>query len=482
MPSPREVRRAAARLIRASRRLRRARALSAADYAYALDVVRRETVDRIAASTPIGTLTGAAEDSAAMAALADAFATVLDVAGADIVDLARVPGIDLSEARRLRAAARDTRDALASSAAPRFTPDAPTAAQTVLIRSIRRRVLVDRALGERRETVRTVAKEARRLLSAARNSGPVSRFVAGPRGAARGDAALARLTELIGPHIDDDLAGETLRRLRAARLVPVGADEVWKDFRDHPDEYYAVLEATSGGPRRAPRDYGPLPRAAVTGAIQTRLDLSLLRTPLEPAQRFAAQFAVHQGRIVLGDDATLDPTLEVLAVASHLAAVGQRHTLILAPPRRLAQWEEAVREHTSLTPVGVGANAGAPGLTEWRAVGGMAIGTDAVLGARGAFRAPTLSLLVVDEAHHVAGADAAAKRRVAAAADLADRVILVSDRATRSHPDIARILACIARPDLIPAFDDDSDTHASDARLGDVHLSRAERVVEGQRA
>ncbi len=482
MHSPREVRRAAKRLVAASRRVRAARALSASDYAFAQDVVRREAADARAAETPIAALADRADFPGAIAALSDEFATVLDVANADLATLVLVPGVDLAHARAIRAAARDARAEMISASSPRFTPDTPTAAQTALLRALRRRVLADRATGDLREPVVAVAKEARRLIPASRASAYTAlRPILGPRAAKRSEDALARLRELITPHLDSDLAGQITRRLRTVPTLPVSGSGLWDDFREHPGEYYAVIEATKGAPRRVPRDYGPLAPDLVKRINATSLDLSLLRASLTPAQEFAARFAVFQGRVVLGDDPALDPELEVLAVMAHLAASGERHAIVLAPPGRQEHWVSAVRRQTALSPIPVPATRSANALTEWRAVGGVAIGTDDFLGAPGSFQPAILSLLVIDQAHHIADAHHAASRRIAQAIERADRAILLSDRATRGTADPALALARVVRPDLASSLADPGpdDPDELDALLAPIRLARVADTQEG---
>ena len=473
MPSPRDVRRAAKRLVSASRRIRAARSLNAADFDFALKVVRREQADRELAGTPLSVLAERGADAATIEALRDEFATVLDVATADLPDLARLPGVDLSHVRTLRSEARKMRAALAASTAPRFTPEDPTTAQTTLLRTLRRRVVADRATGHLRESTRAFAKQARHLIPLSRvAASPALRAIAGATTIKRSRQALRELTELTEPHLAADTAGQIARALRRARVLPVPSETVWEEFRAHPGEFYDVIEQGGAGPRRAPRDYGPMPGELAARIVAAPLDLSLLHADLNPSQEFAARLAIFQGRLVLCDAAALDPTLEALAAMAHLAANGERHVLVLAPARRHAHWTREVKRRTGLTAISLAGRDRRSGLTEWRAVGGVAIGTDEALGAPGSFRTDSLGLLVIDEAHHVASARHEASQRVIDVIGRADRVLLLSDRTIEKNRGDVAALVGIARPDLEASLGDDVPEDVFRARVAPAYLAR----------
>ena len=465
MPSPREVRSAAQLLLALESRLERARRVPRADFAFAYGLARTESADRSAATTSIDSLGARAPSPAEVSALRGRdFATVLDIATASIAQLALVPGVDIGRARTIRAAARAARAELAASAAPRLTPDDPTPAQTQLVRLIGGRVVVDRFAGALRDDVVDFARAAR-LLPRTRGSGS------------------SGLEALVAPHVESGLAESLSVALKQAQAAKPRASAVWEDFRDHQGEYYAVIEALAGSPRRSARSYGAIPDDLAAAIAAQPLDLALFRSTLLPFQAFGARFALFQGRVVLGDESGLGKATQCVAAMAHLAAGGERRVLVIAPPARHDHWERRVRHLSSLVPVRLGGPRPASALAEWRAVGGVAIGSDDVLGLVGSFGTDGIALLVIDGAHHLADADPTALRRVTDVIDRADRVILLTGRTLGASPAGAVALARMARPDLATDFHEHPDKRrlgALRAHLAAVYLARTAKDVESE--
>jgi hypothetical protein len=485
MPSQHEVRRAAKRLVALADRLDKSRAMRMSDFWFLHGVAAAETADRAAAEAPVDTLGMGVGSREQFAAMRDGeFATIGDVATGSIPRLARVPGVEPGFARAARAAAREVRARLVTSTAPRFTPAEPTPAQTSLLRAMSRRVLADRASLELREDVVGFARAARRLVPASRAAAnPLARAVAGERGRARAAEALAQLDALLAPHAQSNLAGTLTERLKGARVRRLRPDAVWEDFRGHPGEYYAVLEAIAGGPRRVARTYGAIPGHLVAAAVAMPFNPTPFRGTLRPYQEFGARFATFQGRLVLGDEDGLGRTIQAIAVMANLAARGTTRVLVLAPPHLHERWERAVRRYSGLVPIRVSDEGRLGALTEWRAVGGVAIASDEVLGARGTFDATHVALLVVDQAHHVATAPPAASGRIADLADRTDRVLFLTGRSLASHPAEILALARMARPDLaatLPHAPGPDGEQALRAKLSAVYLSRRLRDVAAE--
>jgi hypothetical protein len=463
MAPPREIRRAAQLLLTLESRLERARRVSRADFTYAYGLARAESADLTAATTAIDSLGDRAPSAAEVAALRGRdFVTVLDIATASIAQLALVPGVDIGRARTIRAAARAARAEIAASAAPRLTPDDPTPAQTQLVRLIRGRVIVDRFAGAYRDDVVAFARAARPLLTAMRGGG-------------------SGLDALLAPHVESGLAAHLSTALTEARAAKPRGRAIWEDFRAHPGEYFTVIEALAGGPRHTVRSYDSVPRDLAAAIAAQPLDLTLFRSTLLPFQAFGARFAVFQGRVVLGDESGLGKAAQCIAVMAHLAAGGERGALIIAPPARHNHWERRVRDLSKLVPIRVGGTHPASALAEWRAAGGVAIGSDDVLGAVGSFGTTGISLLVIDAAHHLTDADPTAMLRVAEVIDRADRVILLTGRNLEESPAGVVALARMARPDLASEFPEHPEKRgvaALRASLATVYLARTARDVK----
>ncbi len=426
MPPSREIRRAAKRLLSLADRLEKSRAIRMSDFWFLHGVAAAETADRLAAGASVDSLGLALGSHEQLASMRDGeFATVVDVATGSIPRLSRVPGVQPRFARVARSAAREVRARLVASTAPRFTPAERTSTQSALLSIVSRRVLTDRATHDLRDNAVDFARAARRLIPASRAAAnPVARALAGRRGAQKSAKAIARLEELVSPHLESGLASSIASRLKEANVRTLRDEALWDDFGRHPDEYYAVLEDITGGPRRAARTYGPIPGHLVAAAVAMPFDLSPFRSSLLPYQEFGARFATYQGRLILGDDDGLGRTVQAIAVMAHLSSRGTARVLVLAPPSRHEHWQRAIRRHSGLHTLLAAGAAKEAAMTEWRAVGGVAIATDDVLGPTGTFRASDIALLVVDQAHHVAAAPPAASERVAELANRADRVLL----------------------------------------------------------
>ena len=460
------------------------------DFWFLHGVAAAEAADRVAAEAPVDTLGLAVGSREQFAAMPNGeFATVGDVATGSIPRLSRFPGVEPGFASAARTAAREVRSRLVASTAPRFTPAEPTPAQTSLLRAMSRRVVTDRASLGLREDVVAFARAARRLIPASRAAAnPIARSVAGESARERAADALAQLDALLAPHSAPDLAASLAARLKVARVRALGRDAVWDDFRRHPGEYYAVLEDIAGGPRRVARTYGAIPGQLVAAAVAMPFNPTPFRGTLRPYQEFGARFATFQGRLVLGDEDGLGRTIQAVAIMANLAAHGTTRVLVIAPPHLHERWERSVRRHSGLVPLQVSGVGSASALTEWRAVGGVAIATDEVLGDRGSFRASDIALLVVDQAHHVATAPPAASARIAEVADRTDRVLFLTGQPLSDHSAEILALARIVRPDLTGTLPDAAlaDATFADgedalrASLSTVYLARRLRDVAAE--
>ena len=82
--------------------------------------------------------------------------------------------------------------------------------------------------------------------------------------------------------------------------------------------------------------------------VAVPLDTSLLSATLRGYQVFGAQYALHQGRSILGDEMGLGKTVQALAAMAHLAAKGQRRFLVVCPASVQVNWLKETAKHTHL--------------------------------------------------------------------------------------------------------------------------------------
>jgi SNF2 family DNA or RNA helicase len=142
-----------------------------------------------------------------------------------------------------------------------------------------------------------------------------------------------------------------------------------------------------------------MPRGLATRVEAQPLDTSRLRAQLRAYQRFGAQFALAQRRVLIGDEMGLGKTVQALAAAAHLAARDQRNVLVVCPASVLLNWEREVRRHTTLQAIVVHGEDRDRALWTWLGHGGVAIATYDMLKGFAHRAEVKPDLLVVDEAH-----------------------------------------------------------------------------------
>lgn len=470
MPSLRDPRGEAQRLIGLWKRLEKSRALDTNDFWFFHGLVRTEVTDEKAAAIPVGSLKDQVGSPAKLTALREAgVETVQDVATSSGTRLSRVRGVGPAFSAEVRAAARAVWDALYEVSDPRFTPDHPTTAQTDLLLLLSQRVLSDRATRGLREPAATFANEAGPLIGASlAAASPVARLVVGKRRRQRADDAVAELALLLAPHVESGLADRLADHLRFGTISRLKRGEVWADFTAHPQEYYAVLEEVTGGPRRSRRTYGAIPKEIVAAAIALDLDTSRLTATLRPYQEFGTRFALLQERAIIGDEMGLGKTIEAIAAMAHLAAKGSTHFLVVAPASILVNWEREVRAHSTLTPIAIHGPDRQQDLATWRRSGGVAITTYDTLRRLEADTRTPIDMLVVDEAHFAKNADAERSRRVAELAQRTDRVLFLTGTPMENRVNEFLALVLMVRPDLASAISSAAGIGGADAFQAEV--------------
>lgn len=245
----------------------------------------------------------------------------------------------------------------------------------------------------------------------------------------------------------------------ARRLVNVAEAAVratepadpWTEFERDPIQVNITLEQVAraaGTPTRAdttagplvpdladlshaltdgPVDLGPvLPPAEVAATVeQATLDTSLLICRLRGYQAFAARFVLTQDKVVIGDEMGLGKTIEALAVAAHMHAHGQTHTLVVCPSSVLSNWEHETEKHTHLTPIRLHGADRDRAHRRWMANGGVALTTYDTLW-RLDVTSPAATLVIIDETHLIKNPSTKRTKECARWIEAADRAILMS--------------------------------------------------------
>lgn len=196
------------------------------------------------------------------------------------------------------------------------------------------------------------------------------------------------------------------------------------------------------------------------------LDDTHRRVSLRGYQSFGARFALAQRRVVLGDEMGLGKTVQAIAALAHLAAEGQHHFLVVCPASVLINWTREIRTRSTLRALPVHGPDRHEAYAEWGERGGVAITTFDTLHtlpapadpspkgkrtATDAPTAPTLGMLVVDEAHYVKNPDTRRTKSVALWTERCDRVLFLTGTPMENRVEEFRTLVRHLRPDLLPA-------------------------------
>lgn len=381
--------------------------------------------------------------------------TVADVLEAPLGRLTQVHGIGGQTARRLKAAAETLRrEAVATHTTG--IGDTPTAAAVGLVRVLAHFDQINNLDEAQRARRRRILDYAGRV----------------PAGGGLWDAALT--PDAAGwEQFSDDIAWADAHReiLEPADPVRVG-EETWADYLARPAHHQALLATLldlefEGGDDLA---------ADVLERIRSlRLDRThLTDLQLRGYQSFGARFTLVQEKVVLGDDMGLGKTVQALAVAAHLAAQGQRRTLVVCPASVITNWVRESRRFTDL-PVYRAHGAGREeAVAAWADTGGICVIT--YDGAR-TTGLPAPDLVVVDEAHMAKNPAAARTRAVRELIDAASHALLLTGTPLENRVDEFATLVSFVAPDLVSAGMSSMSAADFRVRIAPAYLRRNQTDV-----
>lgn len=233
--------------------------------------------------------------------------------------------------------------------------------------------------------------------------------------------------------------------VRAVHNTP--AETIWQDFEARAAEYYARISTLAQVSLR--ERSGNLPVDLVELIDAFPLDTTLLRATLRPYQHFGAQFALYQGRTLIGDEMGLGKTVEAIAAMSHLAAQGETHFLVVCPLSVLVNWGREVPQHSALNAVPVYGDTRDVAFAYWCDEGGVCVTTYETIQRLSWSDAPEPALLVVDEAHYVKNPEAKRSVAVAGLAARARRVLLLSGTPLENRVGEMTALMGMLDPELV---------------------------------
>lgn len=414
------------------------------------DQVQQDMVTRQLESFDIDVLKDLLLPGTRLQAVRDAGAyTVADlVALGTSVD--RISGLGLESARALRGAAETVHRTVREDLGARFDADPSNRSVTALVRSLRK---------------------LQSLHDATASVGPALEALAWdlePIGPALGSGEDILVLHRTSPRRGADVVRHLRERaawLRATGLdsasseltdATVSDEAAWTDYRTRAVLYQSLLREVLGLEDDVEALTGGLPTEVVEAVERQRLDISALSTDLQSSlrgyQKFGAQYALAQRRVLIGDEMGLGKTIQALAVMSHLHAQDSRRFLVVCPPPVLVNWIREISRHSSLRPFRLHGPERDHAARRWRATGGVAVTSFDTLG-RLNLGDEDLDLLVVDEAHIVKNPQ---RKRTLAVADVGERsgrvLFLTGTPLENKVEDFTNLLGML-QPDLVENLD-----------------------------
>lgn len=224
--------------------------------------------------------------------------------------------------------------------------------------------------------------------------------------AARDSESLSHLIKTLHSYSDSE------RQARLLAYREPTQEEALEYYRSNPAAYQAILGQLGLHALSLEQISGFLAPELTKTIRALELDTSLLNATLRSYQLFAAQYALHQKRIILGDEMGLGKTLSALAVVTHLAANGHERALVVCPLAVLENWKRETLKHSSLKPKMLYGETLQDELEEWANGGGLALTTYEAMSKVNASLANwsgdplKLDAIVVDECHKIKNPEA----------------------------------------------------------------------------
>ena len=210
------------------------------------------------------------------------------------------------------------------------------------------------------------------------------------------DSALAYLS-----HLQEGSYGEIVRRLSAAReaLEAQDMETIVAHFEKNSATYYALLD------RLNPRLEKELRLDSLSAQLNEEISSvplsgKHLKSTLRRYQEFAVRYVLNQKRVLLGDEMGIGKTVEALGVMTNLRARGFDHFLVVCPLGILINWTREVVAHTALEAFALhGTDEDI--LSKWIKKGGVLVANYETVRKIALPEGMRIGMVVVDEAHYI---------------------------------------------------------------------------------
>ncbi len=233
------------------------------------------------------------------------------------------------------------------------------------------------------------------------------------------------------------------------RLAAVTDDDVWDDFSHHVADYYTLLEQLGGMATEQPA--GELPKELVEQVASLDLDLSQMKKPIRPYQKFGAQYALHQRMVLIGDEMGLGKTVETITAMAHLSAKGERYFVVVCSLSVLINWAREIEQFSTLRAVVLHGNDRDSAMRYWIYRGGVGVTTFGT-----ASKLPwhlldgrKIGLLAIDEAQNIKNPKAKRTQALThTVMPLAEDVVLLSGTPLENRVEEMNALVSYLNPNV----------------------------------
>ena len=183
-----------------------------------------------------------------------------------------------------------------------------------------------------------------------------------------------------------------------SRPYEISERKISEVFSDNASKFYAEIDTLSDDNVEL---YTGIPKDLLKKIKGIELETKHLKSSLRQYQYFGAQFAIQQGKTIIGDEMGLGKTVQSIAVLTHLKALGKTKFLVEVPTSVLYNWKYEIEKHSDLNPIIFHGRDIKSKISQWENSGGVGIITYQTLVSNVDFLDKRIDALIIDEAHFI---------------------------------------------------------------------------------
>lgn len=242
------------------------------------------------------------------------------------------------------------------------------------------------------------------------------------------------------------------RQLLSAEPKASTVEDAREFFRSNPANFQSVLSNLGFNALSLEQMSGFLAPTLTKKIRDIDLDLAGMKSELRSYQRFGAQYALYQERVILGDEMGLGKTITALALAKHLSNEGAQRILVTVPLAVLENWRREVLKHTDYEPRILYGETLDDDLKIWSKEGGLALATfesvQKVNSQKTVESLISVDLTIVDEAHFLKNPKTKRAQAVLPWLKSSDRALMMTGTPLENSLDEFITLISYVQPNL----------------------------------